>query len=68
MEGYIYNYSTQERMSLSSITTQKKLEIESDEVKSELELVKEELYFYKSLFKSHHNSVVLNLIIKNIVN
>ena len=39
MEGYIYNYSTQERMSLSSITTQKKLEIESDEVKLELELV-----------------------------
>lgn len=58
-ERYIYNFSTQERM---KITTRK--EENHDEVKSELELVKEELDFYKSLFKTHHNSVVFNLMIK----
>ena len=31
---------------------------------TELEMVKKELEFYKSLFKTHHNSVVYNLSIK----
>ena len=36
------------------------------ELHRELELVKEELALYKSLFKSHLNSVVFNLHIKKI--
>jgi len=61
-KGYIYNFSTQERMSLSSITGAK--EEHRDEVKSELELVKEELEFYKSLFVTRRNSCIFNLKIK----
>lgn len=56
MEGrYIYNFSTQERIDCLS---------KNEEELSELEKVKKELEFYKSLFKSHHNSVVFNLSIK----
>lgn len=57
MEGrYIYNFATQER--IDCLQNDNKTSI------SELEMVKKELEFYKSLFKTHHNSVVYNLNIK----
>ena len=70
-KGHIYNYSTQERINLSTITTQGGIEIKkhmtvSDEVSDEVTRLTEELEFYKSLFKSHINSVVFNLHIKKI--
>lgn len=50
----LLNFATQERVVINSV----------DRVKTELEIVKEELEFYKSIFKSHHNSVIFNLTIK----
>ena len=41
-----------------------KLEREKDELKNENTELKSELQFYKSLFKTHRNSVVFNLKIK----
>ena len=41
-----------------------KLEREKDELKNENTELKSELQFYKSLFKTHRNSVVYNLKIK----
>lgn len=57
-EGYVYNFATQERISCS------KDKKDNTSSLSELEMVKKELEFYKSLFKTHHNSVVYNLNIK----
>lgn len=53
-EEYVYNFATQERINCK----------DNKPALSELEIVKQELEFYKSLFKSHHNSVVFNLKIK----
>ena len=59
MEGrYIYNFATQERIDCLKDETDNKTSI------SELEELKKELEFYKSLFKTHQNSVVFNLNIK----
>ena len=41
-----------------------KLEQEKDELENENTELKSELQFYKSLFKTHRNSVVFNLKIK----
>ena len=41
-----------------------KLEREKDELKNENTELKSELQFYKSLFKTHRNSVIYNLKIK----
>ena len=57
-EGYVYNFATQERMSCFKDEKDNKTSL------TELEMVKKELEFYKSLFKTHHNSVVYNLSIK----
>lgn len=55
MEGkQLLNFATQERVVINSV----------DREKTELEIVKEELEFYKSIFQSHHNSVIFNLTIK----
>jgi len=53
-EKYLVNYATQERVSVNSVEREK----------TELEIIKEELDFYKSVFESHHNSVIFNLTIK----
>lgn len=50
----LLNFATQERVVINSV----------DREKTELEIVKEELEFYKSIFKSHYNSVIFNLTIK----
>lgn len=41
-----------------------KLNKENEELQNELESTKDELNFYKSIFKTHRNSVVYNLYIK----
>lgn len=53
-EKYLVNFATQERVPVNSVEREK----------TELEIIKEELDFYKSVFESHHNSVIFNLKIK----
>jgi len=40
--------------------------LQNVELEKEIDLLKEELDFYKSIFKTHQNSVIFNLKIKNI--
>lgn len=44
------------------------LNIENHELQNKLDSIKEELYFYKSIFKTHRNSVVYNLYDKYLIN
>lgn len=52
-----FNWSEPERVSVNSVNSVKS-------GKTELELLKEELEFYKLVFRTHSNSVVFNLSIK----
>lgn len=44
------------------------LNMENHELQNKLDSIKEELDFYKSIFKNHRNSVVFNLYDKYLIN
>ena len=53
-------------MNLDNGTIYNNLEKEIQTLKYEKDILRKELEFYKSLFKTHRNSVVFNLTIKKI--
>ena len=67
-KGVLFNWSTQEMVGgghdLNPETVKNGKGLDINEIVEENEILKQELEFYKSLFKTHNGSCVFNLTIK----
>lgn len=63
-KGVAFNWSTQEMSEDTLETVKNSKELDINEMVEENEILKQELEFYKSLFKTHSGSCVFNLSIK----